>query len=145
MSAELDCRLLEVPLSELTAAELPMAIMLRRRVGGLDEAEVNHATIVSLANAVSDAIESRSYRDLVAFINAMAETLPPDRRIQERAVEVGTAPDLDDASNTMVIVLGASGSPVADRNGRLMIFSLNEINRLAVLSWATRETHTRTH
>lgn len=142
MSAELDSRLLEVPLLELTAAELPMAIMLRRHIGGLDEAEVSHATVVSLANSVADAIESRSYRDLVAFINAMAETVPPDRRIQERAVEVGTAPDLDDASNTMVFVLGESGSPVADRNGRLMIFSLNEINRLAVLSCATREAHT---
>lgn len=137
MSASLDYRLLEAPLSDLTAVEIPMAILLRRRVGGLNEAEATHAAITSLATCVTEAIESGNGYELVAFINAMADTIHPERRIQQPAVGFGTARDFDDASNRMVIVLGKSGSPVTDGDGRQMIFSLKELYRLATLSGET--------
>lgn len=115
-----------------------MAILLRRRVGGLNEAEATHAAITSLAICVTEAMESGNCYELVAFINAMADTIPAERRIQQPAVEVGTARDLDDPSNRMVIVMGEDGYPVADGAGRQMIFSLKELHRLATLSGETQ-------
>lgn len=114
-----------------------MAILLRRRSGALNEAEATHAAIVNLADCIITAIESGSCYELVTFINAMTATIPPERRIREPAVEVGTARDLDDSSNRLVIVIGESGHPVADGDGRQMIFSLKQLHRLVTLSGAT--------
>jgi hypothetical protein len=139
VSAILDRRLLEAPLSELTAVEVPMAILLRRRSGELNESEATHAAIINLADCVLTAIESGSCYEAVTFINAMADTIPPDRRIRERAVEIGTAPDLDNPGHRLVFVMGESGYPVSDPSGRLMVFSLTELHRLAALSVATQE------
>lgn len=115
-----------------------MAILLRRRVGGLNEAEATHAAITSLAICVTEAMESGNCYELVAFINAMADTIPPERRIQGRAVEVGTVPDLDNPGNKRVVIMGEDGYPVSDPSGRLMIFSITELHRLAALSGTTQ-------
>lgn len=116
-----------------------MAILLRRRTGQLNESEATHAAIINLADCVLNAIESGSHSELVTFINAMADTIPAERRIRERAVEVGTAPDLDNPGDRLVFVMGESGYPVSDPSGRLMVFSLTELHRLAALSVATQE------
>lgn len=113
-----------------------MAILLRRRSGELNETEATHAAIINLADCVLNAIESGSYSELVTFINGMADTIPPERRIRERAVEVGTAPDLDNPSDRLVFVMGESGYPVSDPSGRMMVFSHTQLHRLAALSKA---------
>jgi hypothetical protein len=133
----MDRQLIEAPLSKLTAVELPMAILLRRRNGNLNEAEATHTAIMSLADCVIAALESGSCYELVMFINAMAETIAPERRIQQPAVEVGTVRDADDPGNRLVVVMGEGGSPVADGEGKLAIFSLKELRRVIALAGAT--------
>ncbi len=114
-----------------------MAILLRRRSGNLNEAEATHTAIMSLAACVIEALESGSCYKLVTFINAMAETIAPEHRIQQVAVEVGTVRDADDPGNRLVVVMGESGTPVADGKGRLAIFSLKELRRVVALAGAT--------
>lgn len=137
MSASLDRRMLELPLSELTAAEVPMAILLRKRSGELNEAEANHAVLTNLAACVSLAIESGDHYELLTFINGVNETIEPEHRPQATAVEVGTIPDEQDASNTLVVVMGEHGCPVLDGDGRMMIFSLKQLDRITALSMTT--------
>lgn len=114
-----------------------MAILLRRRSGDLNEAEASHAAILNFADCVNAALESGSCYELVMFINAMAETMAPERRIQQPAVEVGTVRDADDPGNRLVVVMGEGGTPVADGEGRLVIFSLKELRRVVALAGAT--------
>ncbi|EKE17373.1 MAG: hypothetical protein ACD_10C00479G0011 [uncultured bacterium] len=127
MSAIVDNALIHSPLAQLPAAELPLAVMLRRRAGGFDNAEVTHAAIHGMVWF----IERQDGRGLVAFINAMAESSSPDKSMSALAAEVGTIPNLADNTDRLIVVLGEDGDPVTDREGRLMMFSIRALKRMA--------------
>lgn len=127
MSAIVDHTLIHAPLGDLPAAELPLAVMLRRRAGVLDENEAAHAAIAGLAWF----IEMQDGRSLVAFINAMAESALPGKRMSARAAEVGTIPNLADNTDRLIVVLGEDGDPVTDGDGRLMIYSIRSLTTMA--------------
>lgn len=133
MSAILDRDLLDTPLAQLTASELPLGIMLRHKTGVLDQAEATDATIASLADCVISAIQQGDGRELVAFINAMDATSTSGKRMSAPAVQVGTLPNYYDRTDKLIVVMGDNGTPVYDGDGRIMIYSVKEISRLAHL------------
>lgn len=132
MSACLDHGLMGTPLLRLPPVEMPLAAMLKQRLGLLGEAEGAGAAMVGFAHFLS----RRDGHGLVAFINAMAESAPRGRRMNCRAVSVGTIPNQDDETDRLLVVLGEDGEPVSTVDGHVMMFSVGAINRLAASALA---------
>lgn len=142
MCATLDHDILDAPLTELSAAELPLAVLYRRRLGVLDEAEASLAALLCMAACMAAAVEHRSGAELLMFINGMGTAAKPSKRLSATAAEVGTLPNLYDARDTLVAVLDDTGEPITDGDGRLMIYSLKDIQRIAALgTFSTRTAH----
>lgn len=132
MSACLDHGLMDTPLVRLPPVEMPLAVMLKQRLGLLSEVEEAGAAMVGFAHFLS----RQDGHGLVAFINAMAESAPTGRRMNCRAVSVGTIPNQDDETDRLLVVLGEDGEPVETADGHVMMFSVGAINRLAASALA---------
>lgn len=132
MSACLDRDLMDTQLACLPPVEIPLAVMLKQRLGRLCEEEEAGAAMVGFAHFLS----RRDGHGLVAFINAMAESAPAARRMNCRAASVGTIPNQDDETDRLLVVLGEDGEPVSTVDGHVMMFSVGAINRLAASALA---------
>lgn len=132
MSACIDHGLMDTPLLMLPPVEIPLAVMLKQRLGRLGEAEEAGAAMVGFAHFLS----RRDGHGLVAFINAMAESAPAARRMNCQAVSVGTIPNQDDETDRLMVVLGEDGESVETVDGHEMMFSVGAINRLAASALA---------